>query len=299
MQASLLFSLGLYVSLSYGTIRRERGWTLGAGVGEVVGLQVFPPDAARDRRVGAGGVRHARTDAHRRRQVAALPAADDGRPGSVHSRHAAHRPYEGSGRPPAVARHSRRGRPFGHGCAPHRHSAGQLRLRRREVSLYRTRASGHGYVPPALAAHECRAAGRRRGALHIAVGLRLPTLLPPHSRDQAAAAGRARAGAHGIGDGDRRGRYNGFALFRRAAHHAQQFRPSQPVLCGQAHRGQVRSARAHAVERRRLGHSLYAASSSFARSLRPRASARVSITEVCRARSARYGRRSGLRARCV
>ena len=176
MQASLLFSLGLYVSLSYGTIRRERGWTLGAGVGEVVGLQVFPPDAARDRRVGAGGVRHARTDAHRRRQVAALPAADDGRPGSVHSRHAAHRPYEGSGRPPAVARHSRRGRPFGHGCAPHRHSAGQLRLRRREVSLYRTRASGHGYVPPALAAHECRAAGRRRGALHIAVGLRLPTL---------------------------------------------------------------------------------------------------------------------------
>ena len=67
--------------------------------------------------------------------------------------------------------------PLGYDTATNRHRAGQLHLWRHQISLCCTRATFERDVPSASRQNERVALGCRRGALHIAMGLRLPTFI--------------------------------------------------------------------------------------------------------------------------
>ena len=165
----------------------------------LLGLHGVPSRAARDHPLRPGGPRHAGADAHGRREIAHVSGSDPRPRGAVHRRHAAHRPDEGPGRPAPGAGRPGRCDPFGPFAAADRHRAGQLRLRRREIPLRGPRAAGDRGVRPARRAHERTADRRRRGPLHLAVGLRLPALVPAHRRAARKTPRRPRAGAHRLG----------------------------------------------------------------------------------------------------
>ena len=108
-----------------------------------------------------------------------------------------------------------------------------------------------------------RAAGGRRGALHLRLGPRLPARLPAHRR-HARAAARGRRGAVHDRDGQRpRGRRRRGAAERRprrrAAHLPRAARPHQPALRG---RRAARPGRPARLARRRTCRSCRARGSS-------------------------------------
>ena len=154
-------------------------------------------------------------------------------------------------------------------------------------------------VPSARGADAGLAAGRRRGALHLAVGLRLPPLLPAHRRTARTAARSAGAGAHGIGHTRRRPRHHAAAALRRTARPAQLVRTAQPLLRRAARRGQERATASRGAQRGRQRYRLRA----HARRLRTahRIPARRGVAATCYhgawpTPNARSGRRSGSRA---
>ncbi len=137
--------------------------------------------------VPGGGVprRHARRrrpagDAHRRRQVALLPAPRP-RARRHHAGHQpAHRPDGGPGR--QAHRVGCRGRAHPLRARPRRLAAGVLRrLPRRppRLPLHRPRAPPRARFPRDARAAPSDARGHRRGPLHLAVGPRFPPRLPP------------------------------------------------------------------------------------------------------------------------
>ena len=95
-------------------------------------------------------------------------------------------------------------------------------------------------------------ARRRRGPLHLPMGLRLPALLPADRRAARAAARRPRAGAHGLGHTARSPTTSCASLrFARTAHLLRsEFRASQPLLCRAPYRRQERTAAADRPQRR-------------------------------------------------
>ena len=224
----------------------------------LLGLRQLPSRAGGDHPLRLPGARHAGADAHRRRQVAHLSGADNAARRFVHRRNAADRPDEGPGRPPQAARHQRGGDPFGTFDAANRHRARQLRLRRCQIPLRGSRTARDRGVPSARGADAGLAAGRRRGALHLAVGLRLPPLLPAHRRTARTAARSAGAGAHGIGHTRCRPRHHAAAALRRTARPAQLVRTAQPLLRRAARRGQKRATASRGAQRGRQRYRLRA-----------------------------------------
>ena len=222
----------------------------------LLGLHGVPSRAAGDHPLRPGGPRHAGADAHGRREIAHVSGSDPRPRGAVHRRHAAHRPDEGPGRPAPGAGRPGRCDPFGPFAAADRHRAGQLRLRRREIPLRGPRAAGDRGVPPARRAHERTADRRRRGPLHLAVGLRLPALVPAHRRAARKTPRRPRAGAHRLGHENSGRRHHAPPEIPRTAHSAQQFRAPQPLVQRPPHRRQERTAAAAGPQRPRHGHRL-------------------------------------------
>ena len=161
----------LYYLCVYGTRDKRDPAGDPSAAQTLLGIRRVPPHAGADHPLGARRTRHARPDAHRRRQIPHLSNSGPRAGGNRRSRNPSDRPDERPGGPAAGAENPGRGDPLGNEPPPDRHRAGQLRVRRRQISLRRPRAAGHRSVPPARAAHAGHPAGRGRGALHLAVGL--------------------------------------------------------------------------------------------------------------------------------
>ena len=129
---------------------------------KILGIRRFPTHAARNHRIRDVGSRHARSHAYGRRQIDNLPVADACERGVVHRRNPAYRADERPGGPSATPRDTGCSDTFGSRRTANRHRARQLRIRRREIPLSRTRTSGVRNVPAARTAHERLSAGGRR-----------------------------------------------------------------------------------------------------------------------------------------
>ena len=174
----------------------------------------------------------------------------------MHRCDASYRADEGPDRPPALAPDSGRVDPLGHVAARHRPHSGQLRVRQRQVSLHSSRANRQRAVPDPFRENARVVAGRRRGALHLPMGLRLPALLSAYRAAAGAAARRAGPRADRFGDARGRRGHHAPPEVPRAARPPHEFRAGEPELCRTAYRGQARSTAAHRRKRARPGHRL-------------------------------------------
>ena len=111
-------------------------------------------------------------------------------------------------------------------------------------------------VPDPLRENARVVAGRRRGALHLPMGLRLPALLSAYRAAAGAAARHAGPRADRFGDARGRRGHHAPPEVPQAARPPHEFRAGEPELCRAAHRGQARSTAAHRRKRARPGHRL-------------------------------------------
>ena len=118
--------------------------------------------------------RHPRHHADRRRQVAVLPAAGAAAAGAHGGGLAADRADEGPVRQAARARHRRGADEQRRRCRGGRRRRGGDRRRQRAHRLRHPRTAGRRGFHRAAAHASGQSAGRRRGALHLALGTRLP-----------------------------------------------------------------------------------------------------------------------------
>ena len=140
-----------------------------------VRLPVVPRGAGRDRRGHPGRPRRARDDADRQRQVAVLPASGAAPRRPDRRGLAADRADAQPGGAVARLRH-RRGEPeLGATISENRDMLEADRGRRTAARLHRAGTAGESrHAGDLLRARQGRAAGGRRGALHLAMGARLP-----------------------------------------------------------------------------------------------------------------------------
>ena len=143
-------------------------------IAAILGLRPLPPDAGGDYLRRARWRRRARDTAHRRREVGVLPGACAYERRHRGSRDPARGADERPGREPRGTGHTGAVRAFRNGPQGDRHGAQQRRVRRLQVPLCVARAPVHEPFPLLSGGDEGLLHSRRRGALHLAVGLRLP-----------------------------------------------------------------------------------------------------------------------------
>ena len=160
----------------------------------ILGLPRLPGHTGRHYPQRGSRPRHPGPDAYGGRQEHHLPSAGHGDGGAVHRGHTPDCLDEGPGAAPTAEGHPGGSRLLGTNTRGDFAPLGQCHIRCLQVSLPVARTVGHTAVPEQGEPHEGVSDHGGRGALHLAVGLRLPSALPAHRGYAPIAAGGARIG---------------------------------------------------------------------------------------------------------